>query len=133
MSAPPYGWLRKDIIAPVPEITDEQAEAILSGKDRVYCEAYKCNLKADLCASFYNKAKENSKHWRSSVGSTHRAFCLKCEIGKKNAAKIKTESLACHKCGRDLTSGDLKKKYKMCSYCRASKTSESRRVIKAKS
>ena len=117
MSGVPFGWLSKKEPVIVPNVTDEQAEAILSGEGRIYCEAYRCNMKEIHCADFYKKAKANAKHYQSETGSTHRRFCLGCETGKQSVQSVKARSLACEICGRDLDSGEMKKKRTICRYC----------------
>ena len=120
MSGVPFGWLSKKEPVIVPNVTDEQAEAILSGEGRIYCEAYRCNMKEIHCADFYKKAKANAKNYMSETGSTHRRFCLGCETGKLNSKNIKARSLSCETCGRDLDAGEVKKKRTVCRYCQSS-------------
>ena len=128
--------LKKEAPAFIPEASEADVKAFLAKKEMIECCAFKARIDKKHCAEFHLKAVANARSFEATVLSSYRKPCIDCEIGKKQAAKVKIKVRACKLCGRDTTSQfEKRNRTGLCHYCRSEKQKnanhESRAALKA--
>lgn len=132
MGALMFLTIKKESPAFLPEASEADIKAFLQKKEMIECCAFKARIDKKHCAEFHLKAVANAKSFEATVLSSYRKPCIDCEIGKKQAAKVKVKVRACKLCGRDTTSKfERRNKSGLCNYCRSETQKNANHASKA--